>query len=87
MTARLQQPHASSQSALSGEALPDGSHSIKNRADLVNSIVTWADAAKPAGALKEHIKTRAHAIGAENLLPSDFRETAKLALAALLRKN
>ena len=73
--------------ALSGQALPDGSHVIKNSADLATSFVSWAQSGKPEGALKEHIRTRAHALGAEEMLPSDFRRTGKLALAALLRKN
>jgi hypothetical protein len=73
--------------ALNGQAMPDGSHVIKNSADLATSFVAWAQSGKPEGALKEHIRTRAHAIGAEAMLPSDFRGTAKLALAALLRKN
>jgi hypothetical protein len=73
--------------ALNGQALPDGSHVIKNSADLATSFISWTQSGKPEGALKEHIRTRAHAIGAEAMLPSDFRGTAKLALAAVLRKN
>jgi hypothetical protein len=73
--------------ALNGQAMPDGSHVIKNSADLATSFVSWSQSGKPEGALKEHIRTRAHAIGAEGMLPeSDFRATAKLALGAL-RKN
>jgi hypothetical protein len=73
--------------ALNGQALPDGSHVIKNSEDLAASFVSWAQSGKPEGALKEHFRTRAHAIGAEAMLPSDFRGTAKLGLATLLRKN
>ncbi len=73
--------------ALNGQALPDGSHVIKNSEDLATAFVSWAQSGKPEGALKEHIRTRANAIGAEGMLPSDFRGTNKLTLAALLRKN
>jgi hypothetical protein len=72
--------------ALNGQALPDGSHVIKNSADLARSFLSWAQRGKPTGALMEHLWTRAHALGAEGMLPSDFRATAKLALGAL-RKN
>ena len=50
-------------------------------------FVSWAQSGKPEGALKEHIRTRAHAIGAEAMLPSDFRGTVKLALGERLPKN
>ena len=72
--------------ALNGQAMPDGSHVITNSEDLATSFVSWAESGKPEGALKEHIRTRARAIGAEGMLPSDFRGTGALALAAL-RKN
>lgn len=72
--------------ALNGQALSDGSHVIKNSEDLATSFVSWAQSGKPEGALKEHLRRRAHAIGAEGMLPSDFRGTAKLALG-VLRKN
>ena len=71
---------------LNGQALPDGSHVIKNGAELAISFVSWAQSGKPEGALKQHFLARAQAIGAEEMLPSDFRGTAKLALGAL-RKN
>jgi hypothetical protein len=71
--------------ALSGEAMPDSSHPIRDRDDLVTSIVSWAQNGKPTGAFMEHIRTRACAIGTEAMLPSDFRGTAKLALGALRR--
>jgi hypothetical protein len=53
----------------------------------VTSIVSRAESGTPGAALKEHIRTGASSIGAEAMLPSDFRGTAKLTLAARLRKN
>lgn len=53
---------------------------------LAGSLIAWAQAGKPEGSLKEHIWTRARAIGADDLLPPDFK-SYKLAFGTRLRKN
>lgn len=57
--------------AKSGEALPDGSFPIVTRQDLENAIHAIGRASDPAAA-KAHIKKRAKALGAEDLIPSEW---------------
>lgn len=57
--------------AKSGEALPDGSFPIANRQDLENAIHAIGRASDPDKA-KAHIKKRARALGAEDLIPSEW---------------
>jgi hypothetical protein len=59
----------------SGEALPDGSFPIKSKGDLKNAIKLAGKAKDPAAA-KRHIKKRARALGAEDLLPVDWSSRA-----------
>jgi uncharacterized protein (DUF1330 family) len=59
-----------------GEAMPDGSFPIKNKADLENAVEAHGRAKDPDAA-KEHIKTRAKALGAEDQLPDDWKDGGK----------
>src|SRR5512143_1650857 len=54
-----------------GQALPDGSLPIKNTGDLKNAIQAIGRAKNP-GAAKAHIKRRAAALGATDMLPEDW---------------
>lgn len=58
--------------AKAGTALPDGSYPIANTTDLKNAIQAVGRASNPAAA-KAHIKKRAAALGATDLLPEDWR--------------
>lgn len=55
----------------SGAAMPDGSFPIKSKADLKNAIAAIGRAKNPAKA-KAHIKERARALGAEDMLPEGW---------------
>lgn len=55
----------------SGAALPDGSFPIKTKEDLRNAIQAIGRAKNPARA-KAHIKTRARALGATDMLPESW---------------
>ena len=70
--------------ASSGAALPDGSFPIKNKSDLSNAIRAIGRAKDPAKA-KAHIKSRARALGASDMLPDSWskrdEDTALKALA------
>jgi hypothetical protein len=55
----------------SGAAMPDGSFPIKNKKDLKNAILAHGRAKNPAKA-KAHIKARAKALGAADLLPDGW---------------
>ena len=59
--------------AKQGEALPDGSYPIANEADLKNAIQAVGRAKDPEAA-KAHIKKRAAALGAENLIPEGWKD-------------
>ncbi|HLA65021.1 MAG TPA: hypothetical protein VK600_00400 [Candidatus Saccharimonadales bacterium] len=64
-----------------GQALPDGSFPIANRADLSNAIQAFGRAGdKPAA--KKHITKRAKALGATDLLPADWPGSTKSAKAS-----
>ena len=55
-----------------GTAMPDGSYPIANRTDLMNAIRSWGrGGAKPS--VKEHIKRRARALGAEDMIPENWK--------------
>ena len=54
-----------------GQALPDGSYPIKSIADLKNAIQAFGRAKNPAKA-KQHIITRARALGAVDQLPEGW---------------
>ena len=55
-----------------GEALPDGSYPIKTIGDLKNAIQAFGRAKDPAK-VKAHIKTRAKALGREDLIPDKWK--------------
>jgi hypothetical protein len=55
-----------------GEALPDGSYPIKTVGDLKNAIQAIGRA-KDRGKTIAHIKTRAKALGREDLIPDSFK--------------
>jgi hypothetical protein len=75
--------------ALSGHALPDGSHVVKGSEDLRNSLESWKASGSPVvGALPDHLKARANALRIESELPLELKaDPGKLALAGLLRKR
>lgn len=56
----------------SGEAMPDGSYPIANKTDLMNAIRSWGrGGADPK--VKAHIKRRARALGAEDMIPDNWK--------------
>jgi len=70
--------------ANSGAALPDGSFPIKTKQDLHNAIQAIGRAKDPAKA-KAHIKTRARALGATDMLPDSWsKRDAEVAEKALV---
>ena len=62
--------------AESGEAMPDGSFPIANRADLRNAIQSVGRASNYEAA-RRHIISRARALGAEDMLPEEWRGPKK----------
>jgi len=78
-----QRDHAAS----SGAALPDGSYPIQNKGDLKNAIAAIGRAKDP-GKAKAHIKSRAEALGATDMLPDDWqkRQESEMALSAEMQK-
>jgi phage head maturation protease len=60
------------QMAESGEAMPDGSFPIKTKQDVENAIHLAGKAKDPEKA-KAHIKARAKALGAEDLIPDTWK--------------
>ncbi len=66
--------------AESGAALPDGSYPIESEADLKNAIRAFGRAAEgKRAAVARHIRRRAKALGAEDLLPEEGALSAKAA--------
>jgi len=61
--------------AESGAALPDGSYPIENKSDLKNAIQAFGRA-KDKAKVKAHIKSRAKALGATDMLPDDWKKAA-----------
>ena len=59
--------------AASGQAMPDGSFPIANRADLQNAIQS-VGRAKDYEAAKRHIIARARALGLTEMLPEDWKK-------------
>lgn len=62
--------------AESGQAMPDGSFPIANRADLRNAIQSVGRAGN-YDAARRHIISRARALGAEDMLPEDWKKSEK----------
>lgn len=62
--------------AESGQAMPDGSFPIANRADLRNAIQSVGRASNYEAA-RRHIISRARALGAEDMLPEDWKKSDK----------
>ena len=60
----------------SGAALPDGSYPIKNKTDLQNAIQAFGRA-KNKAKVKAHIRRRAAALGATDMLPDSWGKFAK----------
>jgi len=61
-----------------GEALPDGSYPIADKADLENAIKAYGRAKNQSAAAK-HIAKRAKALGLEDMIPdtADFQKSLK----------
>lgn len=68
--------------ANSGQAMPGGGYPIKTVQDLKNAIQAFGRAKNPA-ATKAHIKSRAKALGREDLIPDNWK-SAWAGLAAAL---
>jgi hypothetical protein len=62
--------------AETGAAMPDGSFPIANRTDLRNAIQSVGRASNYEAA-RRHIISRARALGAENMLPDDWKKADK----------
>lgn len=67
-----------------GQALPDGSYPIRNRADLANAVAAFGRA-KDKATVKAHIIRRARALGALDALPDAWgiSEAAAEAVGAI----
>jgi hypothetical protein len=59
--------------AQKGQAMSDGSYPIKDKADLKKAIKAIGRGKKSHASIKAHIKKRAKALGATNLLPDDWK--------------
>ena len=71
--------------AASGQALPGGGYPIKNVSDLKNAIQAVGRAKNPSAA-KAHIKSRAKALGQEDLIPDNWKMAHVASLASVLTK-
>lgn len=71
--------------AESGEAMPDGSFPIANRADLRNAIQSVGRASNYEAA-RRHIISRARALNAEDMLPEDWKSNKSMWSSALSPK-
>jgi len=58
--------------AKSGEAMPDGSYPIKDKADLDNAIHAVGRGGSDHDAIRKHIIARAHALGAPDAIPDNW---------------
>lgn len=56
-----------------GQAMKDGSYPIKDKADLKKAIRASGRGKKSHASIKSHIKRRAKALGATDLLPDDWK--------------
>lgn len=59
--------------AESGNAMPDGSFPIGNRKDLMNAIRSWGRGGSDPK-VKAHIKRRAKELGAEDMIPENWKQ-------------
>jgi hypothetical protein len=55
-----------------GQAMPDGSYPIADKADLQNAVQAFGRAKNP-NAVKRHIITRARALGLSDMLPEEWK--------------
>lgn len=55
-----------------GHAMPDGSFPIGNKTDLMNAIRSWGRGGSDPK-VKEHIKRRAKALGASDMIPENWK--------------
>ena len=55
-----------------GNAMPDGSYPIGNRDDLMNAIRSWGRGGSDPK-VKAHIKRRAKELGAEDMIPDNWK--------------
>lgn len=62
--------------ASAGTAMPDGSYPIANRRDLMNAIRSWGRGGAKED-VKRHIMSRARSLGAEDLIPENWKSTSK----------
>lgn len=69
--------------AESGEAMTDGSFPIANRTDLRNAIQSVGRASNYEAA-RRHIISRARALGAEDMLPEDWKKSQKSMWSSVL---
>ena len=58
--------------AESGNAMPDGSYPIGNKNDLMNAIRSWGRGGSDPK-VKAHIKRRAKELGAEDMIPENWK--------------
>ena len=58
--------------AKAGHAMPDGSYPISNKKDLENAIRSWGRGGARED-VKAHIKRRAKALGAEDMIPDNWK--------------
>ena len=58
--------------AEAGTAMPDGSYPIGNKKDLMNAIRSWGRGGSDPK-VKAHIKRRAKALGAEDMIPENWK--------------
>jgi hypothetical protein len=72
--------------AESGHALPDGSFPIDNKEDLGNAVQAIGRAKDPAKA-KAHIKARASALGASDMLPDSWSKSLTKADVLLIAER
>ena len=69
--------------AESGQAMPDGSFPIANLTDLRNAIQSVGRASN-YDAARRHIISRARALGAEDMLPKDWKKSEKSMWSSVL---
>jgi hypothetical protein len=62
--------------ASEGTAMPDGSYPIANKKDLMNAIRSWGRGGAKED-VKRHIMSRARSLGAEDLIPENWKSTSK----------
>lgn len=68
--------------AKTGNALPDGSYLIRNKRELRNAINLRNHGDQPRAKIYAHIRKRAKALGATDLLPDELKGTADAVAAA-----